>query len=70
MLPPVCINCGRCFAEIEIPYLTDLRNIDYSELSTEEKSDQKAALLNKYHIYNYCCRMRVLGQVRLVEVYT
>jgi DNA-directed RNA polymerase subunit N (RpoN/RPB10) len=71
MLPPVCFTCRRCLAEIEIPYLNDLRSIDSNlELSTAEKSDLKAKLLDKYYLTNYCCRMRVLGQTRQVEILT
>jgi DNA-directed RNA polymerase subunit N (RpoN/RPB10) len=71
MIPPVCFTCRRCLAEIDIPYNNDLRKIDNdTTLSTKEKNDQKAALLDKYMITNYCCRTRCLGQTRLVEIYT
>lgn len=70
MLPPVCFTCRRCLAEIEIPYLNDLRAIDNdTKLSNVAKSDEKAKLLDKYYLTNYCCRARVLGQTRLVEIY-
>ena len=69
MLPPVCFSCGKLFADIAIPYENNLEKIDNdSELNSKEKSDKKAQLLDKYCINNYCCRTRLLGYVRLVDI--
>lgn len=69
MIPTVCFTCGHLFADIQVPYETDLANIDNDEkLSETQKADNKAKLLDKYHIKKYCCRSRVLGYVKLVDI--
>ena len=69
MLPTVCCTCGHLFADIQVPYEKDMVKIDNDpKLTDAEKSDHKAQLLNKYHIHSYCCRMRVLGYIRLVDI--
>jgi len=71
MLPPVCFTCGHLFADIQIPYDSDLLKIDNDpKLSEDEKNNAKSLLLDKYHIKKYCCRTRVLGFVRLIEIIT
>lgn len=69
MLPPVCFTCGKLFADIQVPYEKDMAMIDNNiDLSEEEKANLKAKLLDKYHIKRYCCRTRVLGYVKLVDI--
>ena len=69
MLPPVCFTCGHLFADIQVPYETDMTNIDNNpDLSEPQKTELKSKLLNKYHIKKYCCRTRVLGYVKLVDI--
>jgi DNA-directed RNA polymerase subunit N (RpoN/RPB10) len=69
MLPPVCFTCGHLFADMQVPYENDLAKINNDiKLSEHQKSDMKSKLLNKYHIKNICCRTRVLGYVKLVDI--
>lgn len=69
MLPPVCFTCGKLFADIQVPYEKDMNEIENNpKLKESEKSDAKAKLLDKYHVKRYCCRSRVLGYVRLVDI--
>ena len=69
MLPPTCFTCGRLFADIQDPYEKDIAEIEHNaKLTDAQKTEIKAKLLDKYHIHNYCCRMRVLTYVKLVEI--
>ena len=69
MLPPVCFTCGKLFADIQVPYEKDMNDIENNpKLNEVEKGNLKAKLLDKYHIHKYCCRTRVLGFVRLVDI--
>lgn len=71
MLPSVCFTCGHLFADIQVPYENDLATIDNDlKYNENKKTELKAALLDKYHIKSYCCRSRVLGYVKLVEIIT
>ena len=69
MLPTVCFTCGHLFADIQIPYEIDMAKIDNDfHLNENQKNDIKAKLLDKYHINNYCCRTRVLGYIKLIDI--
>jgi DNA-directed RNA polymerase subunit N (RpoN/RPB10) len=69
MLPPPCFTCGRLLADIQDSYEKDSAKIENdARLKDAEKTELKSKLLNKYHIHNYCCRMRVLTYVKLVEI--
>lgn len=69
MLPPTCFTCGHLFADIQEPYESDIAEIENDAKSTDaQKTELKAKLLDKYHIRHYCCRMRVLTYVKLVEI--
>jgi DNA-directed RNA polymerase subunit N (RpoN/RPB10) len=69
MLPPVCFSCGKLFADFAVSYENDMAKIENDpDLSVQQKSDHKAKLFDKYHIKNYCCRTRVLGYVKLVDI--
>jgi len=71
MIPPVCFTCGHSLADVQVPYETDLANIENNpNLSEAEKVVQKSSLLDKYHVKSYCCRARVLGYVKLVDIIT
>jgi DNA-directed RNA polymerase subunit N (RpoN/RPB10) len=69
MLPPVCFTCGKLFADFHSLYENDMATIENDiKLTDNEKTELKSKLLDKYHITRYCCRMRVLGYVRLVDI--
>ena len=71
MLPMVCFTCGKLLGEIQIPYEEDILLIENNlKLSTEQKNDKKAKLLDKYHIITYCCRSRVLTYIKLIDIIT
>ena len=71
MLPIVCFTCGKLLGEIQVPYEEDILQIENNtSLSNEEKSDEKAKLLDKYHIKTYCCRSRVLTYIKLINIIT
>lgn len=68
MLPPVCFTCGRLLADIQIPYELELKKINNSNNSELIKQEQKRELLTKFYIDNYCCRMRVLSYINLIDI--
>jgi DNA-directed RNA polymerase subunit N (RpoN/RPB10) len=69
MLPPVCFTCGHLFADIQVPYEKDIAEIENDATLTDaQKTEIKSKLLDKYHVHNYCCRTRVLGYVKLVDI--
>ena len=69
MLPTVCFTCGHLFADIQVLYEKDIAEIENDPKLTEsQKTEIKSKLLDKYHVHSYCCRMRVLGYVRLVDI--
>jgi hypothetical protein len=69
MLPSVCFTCGHLFADIQVPYENDIASIENDpKMNEEQKNTAKSKLLDKYHVTSYCCRMRVLGYVKLVDI--
>jgi len=69
MLPPKCFTCNKLFADIELYYEAELKTIDLSNsLTPEEKNKQKHKLVDSLGLTRYCCRMRVLTYVDLVDV--
>ncbi len=69
MLPTVCFTCGHLLADIQVPYEDDMAKIENNSNFTEQnKIEEKSKLLTKYCVDRYCCRTRVLGYVKLVEI--
>jgi DNA-directed RNA polymerase subunit N (RpoN/RPB10) len=68
MLPPVCFTCGRLLADIQIPYETEIKKINNSNDSELIKQEKKRELLTKFYINNYCCRMRILSYINLIDI--
>ena len=69
MLYCKCPTCKKLLASIQIPYEQRLENIVMdNNLSHEEKDKAKKKLLDDLEIKRMCCRSRVLGYVRLIEL--
>ena len=69
MLKIVCTTCGKLLGDIQMEYEEDVAKInENNSLTDEEKIKQKQALLNKYHLTRYCCRMNVLGYINTAQI--
>lgn len=60
-----CPTCKTLLANKIIPYEEELNKICASN-NTNPKA--KEDLLTKYHFINPCCRMRVMGYVKLIDI--
>lgn len=68
MLPPVCFSCGRLLADLQLIYEDELKKIDFSNDTDSIKEEKKKQILDKFKLNLYCCRMRLLTYVRLVDL--
>ena len=68
MLQMRCPTCGTLLGDIQLIYEKDIKIIDNSKISENEKNKKKEGLMNKYSIDRYCCRTRVLGFVDIVNI--
>lgn len=68
MLPPVCFSCGRLLADLQLIYEAEIKKIDVSNDSDSIKAEKKKQILDKFKLTKYCCRMRLLTYVRLVDL--
>ena len=80
MLYPICPTCGALLSNIQIPFENDIKklcekyNVDIEEMSRHLLRDadfnvEKKAIVDKYTDPNrYCCRMRLLGYCKLVDI--
>lgn len=68
MLPPVCFSCGRLLADLQLVYEEELKKIDKSNDEDKIKFERKKKILDKFKLNLYCCRMRLLTYVNIVEL--
>jgi len=56
-------------ANKQIPYEERLKKIcDDKKMSEKEKNSAKTKLLDDLGLVRYCCRMRILGYIRLINI--
>lgn len=70
MLYMRCPSCGFLLGQIQMPYETAIDAICHdTKLTTVEKTELKSKILDNLGIpkYKYCCRMRIMGYVRLID---
>lgn len=68
MLYPKCPSCKTILANKQVPYEEKMDKICGNvKLSNEEKDIAKRKVLDELEIKRYCCRMRVMGYVRLID---
>jgi DNA-directed RNA polymerase subunit N (RpoN/RPB10) len=67
MLFTVC-HCGKNFANIQIPYDDDMDRINNKNISKEDKNKEKINLIDKYAGKRFCCRMKLLGYLKLIDI--
>lgn len=63
-----CSTCGTLLGDIQLIHEEETTKIDNSNLSVTEKNKKKEELMNKYGISRYCCRMRILGNLDLINI--
>lgn len=69
MLPPKCFTCNKLLADIELYYESEIKRIEIDTISTPEiKSDLKKKLIDSLGINRYCCRMRLISYVDLINI--
>ncbi len=69
MLPPKCFTFNKLLADIELYYESELKRIEIDTISTPEiKSDLKKKLIDSLGINRYCCRMRLISYVDLINI--
>lgn len=69
MLIPKCPTCGTCLAIYQIPYETQLKEIENNPSTTkEEKNHEQMELINSFGLKRWCCKMRLKTYIRQVEI--
>ena len=69
MLPPLCVTCGRLFADIELDYEKGKLEIENdTTLDQKQIKEKNCMLLNNLKIFRYCCRSRVLTYVDTIKI--
>ena len=63
-----CPTCGTLLGDIQLKYEEDTKKIDNSNLSVDDKNNEKAKILNTYGLDRYCCKTRILGYVDFVNI--
>ena len=64
-----CPTCYTVLANKEIPYRKGLEKIcNDTKLSDDAKDKAKRQLLDDLQLIRPCCRMRIMGLVRLVDI--
>jgi DNA-directed RNA polymerase subunit N (RpoN/RPB10) len=65
-----CPSCKYILARVQIPYETAMDAICHdAKLTDKEKDKLKGKVLDNLGIpkEKYCCRMRIMGYVRLID---
>ena len=64
-----CPTCRTILADKQIPFENGMEKIcNITGLSKREQEDKKKELLDKLYVINYCCRMRMLTYVKLIDL--
>ena len=69
MLYPVCPTCQNLLADKQLKYEERLEKIcNNKKLTDKQKQKQKEKLLDDLGLERYCCRMRMISYVDLVQI--
>jgi len=64
-----CPTCRTILANKQLLFEKGLKDIIENEkMNDKEKDIEKQEILNKLHVKNICCRMRMLTYVRKIEI--
>jgi DNA-directed RNA polymerase subunit N (RpoN/RPB10) len=67
MLQMKCPTCGTLLGDIQLIHEEEIKKIDESKISDDEKNSKKKKLIDMYGIDRYCCRTRILGYCDIVN---
>jgi DNA-directed RNA polymerase subunit N (RpoN/RPB10) len=62
-----CPTCGTLLGDIQLIHEEEIKKIDESKISDDEKNNKKKKLIDMYGIDRYCCRTRILGYCDIVN---
>ena len=63
-----CPTCGTCLANKQLVYENEINAIcNNTKLSETERDIEKMKILDKIKLHNYCCRMRMLTYLKLID---
>ena len=69
MLMFKCFTCRTLFANKQLIYEQKLESVCMNnDLSEEEKNQVKSKILDELEIKRYCCRPRIMGYMKHIEV--
>jgi len=69
MLYPVCPTCQNLLADKQLKYEEGLHKIcNNKQLTDKQKQKQKEKLLDDIGLERYCCRMRMISYIDLVQI--
>ena len=63
-----CPTCRTLLANKQLVYEKRLKEICNSNKSKNEKDAEKKKLLDELELPRECCRMRMMGYVKLIEI--
>jgi DNA-directed RNA polymerase subunit N (RpoN/RPB10) len=63
-----CPTCRTVLANKQLIYEERLAEISNSKKSKEEKDKEKRKLLDDLKLIRECCRMRMMGYVKLIDI--
>lgn len=64
-----CPTCRTVLANKQIPFEKGMNSIcNNRTLTKEQQEKQKMELLDKLEMIRYCCRMRLISYVDLVDI--
>jgi DNA-directed RNA polymerase subunit N (RpoN/RPB10) len=64
-----CPTCRTLLANKQLIYEERLAKIcDNSSKSQKEKDEEKKKLLDSLELWRPCCRMRIMGYIKLIDI--
>lgn len=63
-----CPTCRTLLANKQLVYEKRLKEICNSNKPKNEKDSEKKKLLDELELHRECCRMRIMGYVKLIEI--
>ena len=67
MLQMRCPTCGTLLGDIQLIHEEEIKKIDESKITDDEKNNKKKKLIDMFGIDRYCCRTRILGYCDIVN---
>jgi DNA-directed RNA polymerase subunit N (RpoN/RPB10) len=69
MLYPNCPTCGYCLADIQTNFEKKKKEIcNNPDNSENDKENQIKDLVNSQELRRYCCKMRLITYIDLIEL--